>query len=73
MTMWKFWQSRREALGNRPILDALVWNGTWAYAITLGKLLHPLCFLRLTRVVVNMTLDAVLLTCFVQIHSPIEY
>ncbi len=24
MTMWKFWQSRREGLGNRPTLDALV-------------------------------------------------
>ncbi len=36
MTMWKFWQSRREGLGKRPTLDALVWNGTWAYAVTLG-------------------------------------
>ncbi|TFK89658.1 hypothetical protein K466DRAFT_16496 [Polyporus arcularius HHB13444] len=57
MTMWKFWQSRREALGERPTLDALVWNGTWAYAVTL----------------VNMVLDAFILTRFIQIHSPIMY
>ncbi|RDX54643.1 hypothetical protein OH76DRAFT_1469309 [Lentinus brumalis] len=57
MTMWKFWQSRREGLGKRPILDALVWNGTWAYAVTL----------------VNMVLDAFILTRFIQIHSPIMY
>ncbi|KAI0711144.1 hypothetical protein C8T65DRAFT_829462 [Cerioporus squamosus] len=57
MTMWKFWQSRREGLGKRPILDALVWNGTWAYAVTL----------------VNMVLSALMLTRFIQIHSPIIY
>ncbi|RPD65646.1 hypothetical protein L226DRAFT_567147 [Lentinus tigrinus ALCF2SS1-7] len=56
MTMWKFWQSRREGL-KRPILDALVWNGTWAYAITF----------------VNLMVTALAMTQFLQVHSAIVY
>ena len=37
MTIAKFRYSRVQALGKRTILATIVWDGTWAYALSFGE------------------------------------
>ncbi|KAI0746915.1 hypothetical protein C8Q80DRAFT_806462 [Daedaleopsis nitida] len=41
MTMKVFGQSRRDGLGKRPILDTIVRDGTWAYALSIIAVTAP--------------------------------
>ncbi|KAI0635291.1 hypothetical protein C8Q77DRAFT_1255173 [Trametes polyzona] len=57
LTMAKFRESRREGLGRRPLLEAIVRDGTWAFVLAL----------------VVMVLNAVVYTVFEESFSGIFY